>query len=146
MLHATAMKIKLTAFLIFCVFHFTAFSQDSCAKKFVERTLFLYGNRYQINGKPLKFKELKVELNKFADAAEEYRQFHKGSTIAGIISLGALIAELTGALVYKNNHALGNGLMIGAGVSVLVSMPISITARNHLQKSVWRYNKDVMSY
>ncbi len=141
------MNFNLIAFVFFIFLSSSVHSQDSSAlKKFEQRTIFQFGNRYWINEKPLRFKELKVELNKFNDASAEYHSFRKISKVSTLLSLGALIMEGTAIAISKHNKGLSNGLFIASGASLLISLPIAISARNHLQKAVWRYNKNVMAY
>jgi len=140
------MKNKLTALLIFSIIYSLGYSQDSCLKKFEERTIFQFGYHYVINGKPLTIKQLRSELNKYNDAAAEYDLFHRKAKLSAIMSGGGVLMELIAIAVYENNHSLSKGLMIGAGVSLVTSLPISIAGRNHLQKSIWLYNKNVMAF
>jgi len=141
------MYSRLFFFLTLLLLNLPSHSQDSSAlKKFEQRTIFQFNNRYWINEKPLKFKELKVELNKFNDASAEYHSFRKISKVSTLLSLGALIMEGTAIAISKNNKGLSNGLFIASGASLLISLPIAISARYHLQKAVWRYNKNVMAY
>lgn len=141
------MNIKLLIALTLLFFTLNTFSQDTlCVKKYEQRTIFQFGSRYWINGKPLRFKELKVELNKFNDASAEYHSFHKISKVSTLLSLGALIMEGTAIATSKNNKGLSNGLFIASGASLLISLSIAISASNHIQKAVWRYNKHVMAF
>lgn len=141
------MYSRLFIFLTLLLLKLHSYSQDtSCVKKFEQRTLYQYRNGYEINGQKLKHRQLKTSLNKFNDASAEYNSFHKKTVVSGILSLGSLIMEGIGAAIAKNNKGVANGLFISGLAALAISLPISISARNHLQKSVWLYNRNVMAY
>ena len=71
------MKIKIILLSIFiCTAHFVR-SQDSSVIKFEQRTLFDFGDGYQINGRKINNNELKMLLNKYPDASAEYLLYRK---------------------------------------------------------------------
>jgi len=144
---ANHMITKVLFFSLLLFLNIKSFSQDSSSvKKFEQRTLFQFGNRYEINGQKLKYGQLKAALNKFDDASLEYNLFHKRSVASGMLGLGGLIMEGIAFAVYKNNHQLANGLLIAAVSAFAISIPISISGKKHFQKSVWLYNRNVMAY
>lgn len=67
---------------------------------------------------------------------------------AGLLLVGLVSAGVVGALAYDEQHFQDNkGLVIGSAV-VSVTFTIwggakQISARNHLQQSIWFYNRDL---
>src|ERR1035437_9281794 len=104
---------KLISLLIFILIGYSVQSQDSSTlKKFEQRTLFDFGDGYQINGREINNKELKLLLNKYPDASAEYLLYRKKRRISKIAVLGTLSLDVAGLIIYKNNKSLGDGFFI----------------------------------
>ena len=87
--------------------------------------------------------KLKKEIADSPSAMLEFNRYREKQGIATILStvgLGALIA----ALFVPDNPELQSGLLLGAVGTTVASIPLSVQSSNHLQKSVWSYNRDLL--
>jgi hypothetical protein len=83
-------------------------------------------------------------IYKFPEADAEYKQYVKKSgngTLTYILSLGAIIG---GATLYEKNEAMASILMGGGVIFLGFTIHLWNKASNHLSKSVWLYNRDVL--
>ncbi len=104
------------------------------------------GSGYYVNGQKLRYKEMKPLFNKYPNASAEYSIYSRKATVSAVMFLGSLISEGIGLAVYKNNRKLSHILFNGGVALQLIALPISVSGRNHLHRSIRLYNINVMSY
>ena len=140
--------VRLFTLLIFTVHIIFLQAQDSlCLKKFEQRTLFDFGDGFQINGRGIGNKELKSLLNKYSDASAEFLLYWKKRRVSKIAVWGTVSLAIAGSIIHKSNKALGDAFMIAGTSLFVIDFPLFLlSGKKHFQKSVWLYNKNVMAY
>lgn len=133
--------------LVFLIFSITSPAQDSAGlSKFLTKTIYPLGNGYYRGEQKLKFREVKDLFKNYPNTAAEMKVYNKNATVSALLELGGLAAGIVGLSIY-NQHKKASNALLSVGVTMqLVSLPFSISARNHFQRAMRLYNKNVMSF
>jgi hypothetical protein len=102
-------------------------------------------NKFILNNKKLKKKELRVLLLSFPESAESYHAYKKKNRVATALWVSGAIAYLSGFFVIGENDVAAGSLVIGGAVVTLASIPFTLKAQNQLSQSVWLYNRAVLT-
>lgn len=120
-------------------------SVDDIRQRYRDKTIQTYSGHFRlgINGDILTKSQLKKELNLSPDAAAAYAFYKKNKTAAIIVS--SLSTSLLFASVIAGHNAHAGRTLGWAGVgSLLVSVPLRVSAGRHLQRAVWMRNRDIL--
>lgn len=96
------------------------------------------------NGERIRYADLKNQFSMSPEGASEFASFRKKRTASFILASGALSLIIAGSIVRQNNKDLGNGLLIGALVTDIFSIPFGISAGKKLQHAIWLRNRDAV--
>lgn len=131
--------------LVFVVLSLSVWSQsNSFASAYESKTIFQYGNSYLLNKQKVRYKELEGLLTKYDASGSEYKQYHRLSSQSGLLALLMLGCYITAATQANKNEHLAAGLFAAGAIANIIAIPISGSARKHMQKAVWFYNRDVL--
>jgi hypothetical protein len=132
------MKVVICWLLMLCTTTFAFGQLQSMPKLFEAEKMEIRGTRVFQNGKKIKLKDLEPFLNKYPDAAAEYRTFLRQRTNIRIFQGVSLLPSLM--MMSSNQAVFWSGF--GATTSFeLVSIPLNRRARRHLIRSVQYYNE-----
>ena len=133
--------------ILFSNFGLLTCAQDSSTvlNKYDQRTIYQYGNKYMLNENLVNAKYLGDYLSKFDKSSlhfSQYKKLNRKAAIYRLLSLGVYVAGLS--LIGRNNDLALAGVGTGLLLNFSTAMPLSNTARKHLQKSIWLYNREVL--
>jgi hypothetical protein len=125
-----------------------AIAQDTTlARKYQEKTIFVYGGKYLLDNQRLPKSSLKLLLNKYPESRNEFEIFRKWKTGANILNAGSLafyMAAISQLINY--NYQKFQTFVTASFVTSMISLPIGRQAKKHFDKSVWLYNKNTLIY
>jgi hypothetical protein len=132
-------------FLITPVF---ANAQDTAiSRKFEEKTIFLYGGKYMLDGQRLPKSSVIMLLNKYPESRAEYTISKKWITGARVLNAASLVLYVAAfSQLDSRNYQKFKTYTIASLVTMYISMPISRQGKRHFDKSLWLYNKNAMAY
>ena len=109
-------------------------------------TIYLQSWTYVKNGQQLPYgfmrNKLGGELQVSPDAVVEFDRYRKKYMIGYTLVLAGT-GMLLGS-IFSENSSAQIGLGVGAAVGILTGTAVRSRASDHLQKSVWLYNRDAV--
>lgn len=89
-------------------------------------------------------KKFQSEFLRFDESAYDYKQYKKNKKIGFLTFFSGVAAYTVGALVLENSQGSGIGLMVAGFTSYLFSIDKFVKSGNHLSRSVWHYNQNIL--
>lgn len=139
--------IKLLLPFLGIIFSVQNISAQSLVKKYEKESIYLTSGGYVKGGEKhriiFSYRSMKKAMKGSLPARAEYQRYsEKRGWAVGLSMVG--LASVIAALGVEENVQLQRGLLLGGlGVSI-ASVPLSVKSTNHLQKSVWLYNRDLL--
>lgn len=123
-------------------------AQDSAIlRKYEQRTVFLHGGKYMLDGQRLPKSSLKLLLNKYSESRAEYFASRKWATGSNILNTGALALYLAAiSQMTRYNTSRFEQLFLASLVTSVISLPIARQGKKHFDKSLWLYNRNAMAF
>ncbi|HEX8333544.1 MAG TPA: hypothetical protein VF622_13035 [Segetibacter sp.] len=138
--------MKLIPLLLIFLISVSVKAQDtSIAKKYVQRTVFLYGGNYMLDGERLPASGLKVLLNKYSESRTEYIAAKKWKTAARVLVFGSFGLNIYALSLLRDNNSNYKEFFIASLITQYISFPIGRQGKKHFDKSVWLYNKNALA-
>jgi hypothetical protein len=134
----------ISIFILFLAPAFCVAQDENLAKKYEQKTVFLYGSQYMLDGERLPTSGLKIILSKYTDSKDEYISARKWTTIGQVLSLASVGMSFYSLSQIRTNTRNSRNFFLASIVTTYVSMPFLKKGKKHLQKSVWLYNKNVL--
>lgn len=130
-------------------FSINAFSQNDFKGKYESKTVYLqsrlFGSLKVVNSnQSIPRKEFQSEFLRFDESAYEYKQYKKSRNLGIWTFLAGVAVYTTGVLVVENDTNAGIGLMTAGFGIYFISAGNFVSSGNHLSKSVWYYNQNVL--
>ncbi len=123
---------------------FQVSAQQGLKERYETKTVYPQSRFFQSKNGLIPPREFKAMLLKFDDSKwqfDEYKKDQKTGIWMGVLSLGVMV---TGGAFLEENNGLGIGLFAGAWIPYFLSISKLSQARNHYNKSIWYYNRDIL--
>jgi hypothetical protein len=140
----SALPVIIVLLLICCITsNGYAQTRDSLLRVYNNETIHTFGKFYVKGSKQLKFRDLKSEFSS-GITKDLYRKAKGDRVLAGLFTVTAVGALVTGIIVKKNNNTLGNVL---SGFAIGLNLG-SIHFRNKstqlIDRAIWHRNKEIL--
>lgn len=144
--HLLKSAVPFTFFLLFvsCIaLNGYAQTNDSLLRVYNNETIHSFGQSYVKGSKQLKFGDLKPEFN--SNITKDLYKKSKGNLFLGrALTVTALAALVSGALIKKNNTGAGIALSItGIGLN-LSSFIFRKKSSELIDRAIWQRNKEIL--
>ena len=121
------------------------FSQTTL-EKYEQESIYLTSGGFVKGGKKhsalFTYRGLKKAMKGSLPARAEYQRYSEKRGWAIGLSLAGLTSVIVAAGV--NDLQVQRGMLLGGLGATIASIPLSVRSANHLQKSVWMYNRDLL--
>jgi hypothetical protein len=106
--------------------------------KYVKRT-----EKFYLNNQKLQVADLKPKLTKYSSSAFEFKKYQKRATPGTIILLTGLTAGVIAFTRLNKDTHFFTPYTITLFAGDLIGIPLMISAKKHLRKSVTLYNMEI---
>jgi len=138
--------IFLISFLISSLFSFSQSLPTNVGTLYDTAFIQKYSsNKFKLNNKKLKRKELRDLLLSKAESAEAYKIFKKNNTVASVFWTVSVAAYVSGLVLLGNNPEVATGLVAGGLLASIATIPPGLKADRSLHQAVWLYNRAVLT-
>lgn len=123
--------------------HAQTSTRDSLLRIYNTETIHSSGKFYVKGSKQLKFQDLKSELTSPLTKTL-FKRSRGNLAAANLLTVTAIGALVTGAIIKKNNNGAGIALNIGAIVFNLGSIHFRKKSSEIIDRAIWQRNKEIL--